>query len=84
MTKEKQKRLKAMIKLNTLAEIVGTNAPYLSRIISNQARPSVELAEKIAATTNRILFAQKLAEILELADLIIEEQFTAQDFLEKD
>jgi transcriptional regulator with XRE-family HTH domain len=84
MTKEKRQQLKAMARLNILAEKVGTDAPYLSRIINNQVRPSVDLAERIAITANQMLFAQKLAEILELADLIIEEQFTAQDFLEKD
>ena len=82
MTKEKQKQLKAKVRLNTLAEKVGTDAPYLSRIISNKARPSIELAERIATTANQMIFTQKLAEIL--SRLIIEEQFTAQDFLEKD
>ena len=62
MTKEKRQQLKAMARLNILAEKVGTDAPYLSRIINNQVRPSVELAERIAATANQMLFAQKLAE----------------------
>ena len=82
MTKEKRQQLKAMARLNILAERVGTDAPYLSRIINNQVRPSVDLAERIATTANQMLFAQKLAEIA--SKLIIEEQFTAQDFLEKD
>jgi len=82
MTKEKRQQLKAMARLSILAEKVGPDAPYLSRIFINQARPSIDLAERIAKTANQMLFAQKLAEIA--SELIIEEQFTAQDFLDKD
>lgn len=82
MTEEKRQQLKAMARLNILAEKVGTDAPYLSRIISNKVRPSVDLAERIASIANQMLFAQKLAEIA--SELIIEEHFTAQDFLDKD
>ena len=79
MTEEKRKQLKAMIKMSTLAEQSGTKLTYLSRIINNQSKPSAELAEQLAKTANQIMLAHKLAEIA--SRLVLENQFTAKDFL---
>ena len=80
MTEDKRKQLKSMVRLNTLAELSGTNVSYLSRILSNQSTPSVELAEQLAKTANQIVLAHKLAEIA--SKLVLENEFTAQDFLQ--
>ena len=80
MTEEKRKQLKQMIRMNTLAEQSGTKLTYLSRIINNQSKPSAELADQLAKTANQIILAHKLAEIA--SKLVLQDQFTAQDFLE--
>ncbi len=81
MTEEKRQQLKKMIRLSTLAEQSGTKLSYLSRIINNQSKPGAELAEQLAKTANQIMLAQKLAEIA--SQLVLQDQFTAQDFLNK-
>ena len=66
MNEAKRKKLKRSVKLTVLAEQAGTNHVYLSKIIHNHAKPSLELANKLA----------KLANQMTLTD-----SFTAQDFL---
>jgi len=80
MTEEKRKQLKSMVRLSTLAELSGTQVSYLSRILSNQSKPSSELAEQLAKTANQIVLAHKLAEIA--SKLVLDNEFTAQDFLQ--
>ena len=48
MNEAKRKKLKKSVKLGVLAEKAGTNQVYLSKIINNHAKPSLELASKLA------------------------------------
>jgi len=52
MNEAKRKKLKKAIKLTVLAEQAGTDSQYLSKIIHNHVKPSLELATKLAALAN--------------------------------
>lgn len=67
MNEAKRKKLKKSIKLTVLAEQAGTSSMYLSKIIHNRAKPSKQLAEKLASIANQMMFT---------------DIFTAQDFLQ--
>tara|TARA_R100000773_G_scaffold17135_1_gene15631 strand:- start:209 stop:409 length:201 start_codon:yes stop_codon:yes gene_type:complete len=66
MNEAKRKKLKKSVKLTVLAEQAGTSHVYLSKIIHNHAKPSLELADKLAKLANQMTFT---------------DSFKAKDFL---
>ena len=58
MNEAKRKKLKKSVKLSVLAEKAGTNQVYLSKIINNHAKPSLELASKLAELANQMTFSK--------------------------
>jgi len=58
MNEAKRKKLKKSVKLGVLAEKAGTNQVYLSKIINNHAKPSLELASKLAELANQMTFSK--------------------------
>jgi transcriptional regulator with XRE-family HTH domain len=58
MNPKKRKKLKESVKLGVLAKQAGTNQVYLSKIINNHAKPSLELATKLAELANQMTFSK--------------------------
>jgi len=58
MNETKRRKLKESIKLSVLAKQAGTSQVYLSKIINNHVKPSLELATKLAELANQMTFSK--------------------------
>ena len=58
MDETKRRKLKQSVKISALANQAGTECSYVSKIINNHVKPSLELAIKLAEVANQMTFSK--------------------------